>query len=175
MAWVALPLLILLFWSVPWKGDPRTAPATERLLQLRGSPWSWDQAEYKRLQDSADFDTRLDGLPLLVALGPVANDPDMFRNMVSRKANLNSSDWGCTPLLAALDVDSAKQDNGFPRDPVFSEILLRAGADPNLLPNTAAVDRRLATQFPKATSTKNVRTSGIGTPKALANAICAAT
>jgi hypothetical protein len=61
--------------------------------------------------------------------------------LLERGVNLNSADWGCTPLLAVLDTPENV------RSELASKLIL-AGADVNLLPSEASLKRRLAAGNP---------------------------
>jgi hypothetical protein len=148
IGWLALPMLVLLFSSIPWERDPRTAPPVQKLLDLRKSAWSWDKAEYERLLNVIDPNQLVEGKPLFVRFGIDERDDVLLRQFLARGANVNLSSWGCTPLMAALDADRQASKG---EDLAFSELLLRAGADPNVLPDRAEVNRRLAYESPSKT------------------------
>lgn len=150
-----VPLLAILFWSTPWEGDPRTAPVIKRLFQLKASQWSWDQAEFRSMLESVDPNELVDGAPLFVRLGIEGHDEELLQKLVARGASLNGSDWGCSPLLAALEADDKAVDSkveSYSRSekviPKLTKILLRAGADPKQAPTAASINRRIATKYP---------------------------
>jgi len=152
MSVACLPLLILLFSSVPWEGDPRTGPIATRLFELKASTWSWDQKEYRALLDSIDPNQKVAGVPLFVKLAIETNDEELLSKMIARGADINSTDWGCSPLLAALEAGEKKTGgSGTSMEQRLVKLLLRAGADPKRSPDKESVNRRIATGLSKTT------------------------
>ena len=131
---IFVPLLLLLFGRVPWDGGIRYESTGERLARLRQRSFFWEEDEYKKLLETADVNLRTEGKPLFVVAGIESKNLSVLRQMLTRNAELNSSDWGCTALLEAIAADNDSDDR-LKREHKFTSLLLERGANPNILPS----------------------------------------
>jgi len=99
--------------------------------------------------DTIDVNQLVDGVPLFVKLAIETKDQEMLQRMLARGADVNSSNWGCTPMLRALEIDKAASKDVLNGNPYLTLLVLRAGANPALRPSLESVERRLATGVPK--------------------------
>jgi hypothetical protein len=128
---IVVPLLALLFMTVPWARDRSALTDEEKLsLALTATPlwlWPWEEKERAELLQKVDPNLRILGEPLLVVAGVRPSNEQLVAALIERGADVSASEWGCSVLLSAISESGSME---------IVKLLLAAGANANGIPKS---------------------------------------